>query len=999
MTLNEKRCSDGSPILFQDCKRKKMEDFSDMLFDCAYTPLETLACRAYITKEPVPFRQRYCGTAMDLKPGSQWAEDVFDCAWFHITGTPPANADANKLVLLLNCGGEGLLYDSSGNQVQSITCYAAGFGAGLGTPVKRVIPLYDCLLQENQIDFWIDCGANDLFGDMEKQSRVQELSIGLENKELRALAYDVQVLLGVYDYGNDSVFKDEIETALDQIMTAEKISEDTAPALRRILKPLMAKENASAETFTYSAIGHAHLDLAWLWPIRESKRKGARTFATQIKNIERYPDYVFGASQAQLYQWIKDGYPDIYSKVKALAKTPNWDVQGSTWVEMDSNLISGESMVRQFYYGKKFFKEEFDQDMKIFWVPDSFGYSGCLPQVMQLSGVPYFLTQKISWNIYTKFPYHSFYWQGIDGTKVLAHMLPEDTYNAPMRADLLTQGEKNYREREISDISMSLFGIGDGGAGPGYEHLERAHRQMNLNGLPKIRFEKSMDFFSRLDNQAIPYPTFSGELYLERHQGTYTTRTKNKYYNRKCEFALKNYEMLIPIAENKGCPLPVSITEVDAFWKEILLYQFHDILPGSSINRVYEECEERYKTILQTLQNAAADLLEKLIRSKAAVNFNPFAYRTKIKLDNQWYTADVPALGYCSVSTMQPETDFHAVCGADFIENDSVRVTFRKGVIVSLYNKQLQREFAEGEMGQLSQYTDNGDCWDIENCRADYIATKKDAVCTAFSAYTDGAKAGAVCEYVVDKCKIRQEFYILDNDSTVYATLDIDAHQEAQMLRIAFPTKIQSEECKFNIQFGHIARRTTENTLAETAQFEVSGHKFVDLSDNAGGISLLNDCKYGFRCKNGVMDMNLVRSPKGGPGIQVDQGMQHIKYALFTHKGTLGAETYKAAYLLNNPLVFTRGADCKPALKSFYTTDNDNVVLETIKPAADGNGIIARFYNSSDQSQSVRVELDGYTPLDIVNIPEERIDDANDGHLSLHRFELVNIRFVKNKKN
>ncbi len=992
MTLNDNRT-------FDNAEREKAERFSDILFDKSYTKVGNLNGKAYVSAEPLAFEDKLSGRAVILHEGDKWAENVFDCAWFHITGKLPENIKKEDAVLVLNVGGEGLLYDLNGNAVQSITCYSADFGGGeLGTPVKRIVPLYDCFISGSDIDFWIDCGANDLFGCMENESKVETLQLAVVNREIRALAFDVQVLLSVYDFSPDRAFGEEVFAAVREIMDCVVRDNNDAAILRNKLLPFLSQKNNEENAFTYSAIGHAHLDLAWLWPIRESKRKGARTFATQIRNMELYDDYIFGASQAQLYLWIKEQYPRLYEKIKLLADASKWDVQGAAWVEPDSNLIGAESMIRQFYYGKKFFKEEFGKDMKIFWVPDSFGYSGCLPQVMKLAGVNYFLTQKMSWSVYNKFPYHTFYWTGIDGTSVLAHMLPEDTYNSPMRGDFLIKGEKNYTERKISDISMSLFGIGDGGAGPGYEHIERAIRFKDLKGMPKVRFEKSEDFFKRLDNKT-DYPTYRGELYLERHQGTYTTRAKNKWYNRKCETAIKNYEMLMAAAGESGMELPIKKAELDKIWQELLLYQFHDILPGSSINRVYEECLPRYEIILNRLSNSVAYLLNALVKDKAAFNLNPYAYKTVVKSDGRWYGINVPALGYATINKAEELSSFYARCGYNFIENDRVRVEFESGCISSLLNKELGRQFIRENLraAVISQYADKGDCWDIENCRADYICTKQDAVCTSFSTYTDGAKAGAVAEYKVGGCTARQEFYILDGDQSVYVDLTLNVNQKSSMLRIAFPVNINTNECKFNLQFGHISRPTTENNAVETAQFEVSGQKFADMSENGFGISLINDCKYGYRCKNGIMDMNLVRSPEGGPGIHVDQGIHRIKYSLFTHTGPLSSETYRNAYLLNNPLIITDGETAdRGRSEGFYQTDNESIVLETIKPADDSNGIIARFYNSEEKEQTANVSIKGYAACETVDITENRIEKVNGSTISLHGFGLVNIRFAKN---
>ena len=858
-------------------ERVQMEAFSNRLFAHCYEDLTDLSCVGYVTREPVPFEQRLSGKALRLTTGDQWAQNVFDCAWFHITGVLPAGYETEDLVLRLNCGGEGLLYDGHGQPVQGITCYASCFEDRLGTPKKEIIPVYDCLHEGNRVDFWIDCGANDLFGNMANQSRVGALCIARENKQLRALAYDVQVLLGVVDYADDEAFKAKISTAIASLMTQSELTEDWAAAARKTLAPLLETRNEGDHVFTYSGVGHSHLDLAWLWPVRETIRKGARTISTQLRNIERYPGYIYGASQAQLYQWMKDRYPQLYEQVKAAAQGPSWDVQGSTWVEMDSNLISGESMVRQFYYGKDFFSKELGQDNHIFWVPDSFGYSGCLPQVMKLAEVPYFLTMKLSWSLYNKFPYHSFHWKGIDGSSVFAHMLPEDTYNAPCRPDSLLFGEKNYKERKISDIALSAIGIGDGGAGPGYEHIERARRLEDLRGVPRFRFEKSGDFFARLDDPSIDYPTYQGELYLERHQGTYTTQSANKRYNRLCEFLLRNYEILMCMALDRKLELPISEAQLEDMWKEVLLYQFHDILPGSSINRVYEESVARYEIISNQLKNAIELLASRIYGGSGLLNLNAFPVSQPRKVGGKWVTCEIAPFGFVPGKALQPLKSFRAACSADAIENDQVRVRFTNGLITELFNKKLQRNVAGGPMGLVSQYTDNGDCWDMQGTKADYLATRQDSVCTAFHTYTDGAKACAECSYTVGACKIDQTFYILDGDATVYCDLRLDVSQQARMLRIAFPTNLQAEEAAFNLQYGHINRRMTENNSVEIAQFEVSGQKFVDISEENLGLSLVNDCKYGFRVKHGVIDMNLVRTPRGGPGENVDQGKQTVR--------------------------------------------------------------------------------------------------------------------------
>lgn len=709
-------------------------------------------------------------------------------------------------------------------------------------------------------------------------------------------------------------------------------------------------------------------------------------------NIEKYPDYIFGASQAQLYDWIKEDYPQIYERVLEASKTPNWDVQGATWVEMDSNLISGESMIRQFYYGKKFFREEFGQDMKILWLPDSFGYSACLPQVMKLAGVPYFLTQKISWNTVNKFPYHTFKWQSPDGSEVFAHMLPDDTYNGPVKGSRLKFGEKNYQERAISSNAMMLYGIGDGGAGPGYEHIERMHRFKDLSHMPKVTPKKALDSFKILDDGKTNYPTHIGELYLERHQGTYTTQSKNKKYNRKCEFALKNYEYLMLLAKDCDIDIPISAEKLEKIWKEVLLYQFHDILPGSSINRVYDESVARYEKILAHLNEGIESLSNKLF-GKGLLNLNSFSQSGIFKVDSEWYYSDVPAMGFASVSQMKKVKKFTVRATQNIIENEKLRVQFKDGCIVSLFDKVLNQEFVQNgkRMGVFSGYTDVGDCWDIHP--VNYQKSRRNAKCTSFETNLDGARATAMSEFKLGASTIRCLYILTQNSELLEMELTIDCHQKRQMMRVEFPVTVVSDECSFNVPFGHIKRATTENNSVEKAQYEVSGQKFVDLSNDKYGISIINDCKYGYRCKGSVIDIDLIRSPFGGPGTNVDQGLHTLKLAIYTHSGELASDTYKYAYQVNNAPVAVNGIG---GLENFapFKCDNDNIILESVKTSDDDNGAVLRLYNCSESVQKCAVSFDGYEVSGITDIMEDEVN-AVDELLHFRPFELKLIKIIR----
>lgn len=831
-----------------------------------------------------------------------------------------------------------------------------------------------------------------MFGNLKNKAAIEEACVAVCNENVRALAYDLQVLISVYDTNADNEFTYKIYNNCKSLLNSYKnITNEKAAAVRKEIAPLLAQKN-SGNQFEYLAVGHAHLDLAWKWPVRESKRKGARTFSTQLHNIEKYPDYIFGASQAQLYDWIKTDYPQLYARVLDAAKTPNWDVQGATWVEMDSNLISGESMIRQFYYGKKIFREEFGQDMKILWLPDSFGYSACLPQVMKLAGVPYFLTQKMSWNTVNKFPYHTFKWQSPDGSEVFAHMLPDETYNGPVKGSRLKFGEKNYQERAISNKAMMLYGIGDGGAGPGYEHIERIHRFKDLSHMPKVTPKKALDSFKILDDGKTNYPTHIGELYLEKHQGTYTTQSKNKKYNRRCEFVLKNYEYLMLLAKERNMDVPISAEELEKIWKEVLLYQFHDILPGSSINRVYDESVAEYEKILARL-NSAIEILSNQIFGKGVLNLNSFAQSGIFRVDGEWYFADIPAMGFLPVSQMKRVNTFAVKATNYTIENDKLRVKFKDGSIVSLFDKALGREFVPygKKMGVFSSYIDIGDCWDIRP--VNYQKSRRDAKCTSFETRLNGACATATAEFQLGASTIKCRYTLTQNSELLEMDITIDCHQKSQMMRVGFPVSVTSEECSFNVPFGHIKRATTENNSVEKAQYEVSGQKFVDISNEKYGISIINDCKYGYRCKDSVIDIDLIRSPLGGPGTNVDQGVHTLKLAVYTHGGELSSDTYKYAYQVNNELICVNGIGDSSSFAPFKC-DNDNIILESVKISDDNNGAVLRLYNCSESVQKCSIAFDGYKLSGITDIMEDEVI-ASDDLLNFRPFELKLIKMIK----
>ena len=673
----------------------------------------------------MPFAARETGRKIALRPGDAWSTAPFDCAWFLFRGEVPTSAAGREIVLLIDLNGEACVVDRAGNPVLGLTSGSSSFPRELGDPQKRVVPLLASARGGEPVELWADAGANDLFGMRRGNGTLALAKIAVRNPALYALAYDFAVLNDLLPLlAAESARAAEIREALSASCGAlRRFTDAEAETARALLAPALRKRGGDI-TLTVSAIGHAHIDLAWLWPIRETVRKSARSFATALALMERYPDYVFGASQPQQYDWIKRTHPGLYARIERRVAEGRWEPQGAMWVEADLNLTGGESLVRQILYGKRFFREEFGTEPSCLWQPDVFGCSGAVPQLLAKSGVDCFMTQKLSWNWVTRHPHHTFWWEGIDGSKVLAHFPPEDTYNSSGAPRAVHKATTNFLEKSVSDRVLLLFGIGDGGGGPGEEHLELLAREKDLAGLAPVVQEPSQSFFRHIRKDAARYPTWRGELYLERHQGTYTTQARSKRFNRKLELALRELEFAASLAAQlAGHAYPAK--RLEAVWKEVLLYQFHDILPGSSIARVYDESLARYAALASEVEEltAAADsaLSGAIRRGEAAspvIVMNSLSWeRTEwLRLGRGWVRATVPPLGYAVIDAedAQPMAPPRAAEGV--LENEALRLEFAAdGAIARCFDKETGRDvLVPGATGNvLAVYEDAGDAWDI----------------------------------------------------------------------------------------------------------------------------------------------------------------------------------------------------------------------------------------------------------------------------------------------
>ncbi len=923
-----------------------------------YTKIGDLQMTAYRTKEPVSWAQRETGERQEVAVGDSWG-DLFDCAWFHMQGQLPANAQGKKVVLVLDINGEGLVYDEQGQPFRAITNINSDFDRTYGLPGKRIVPFREVAAGGETVDLWMDAGCNDLFGNWREEGRLKEAYIAVCDEEVRRLYYDLEVLDRLLQITPPS--EPRRYELLDRLFRAVScLSTCSAEELRSAHACIddFYKQDTGYQSLCLTATGHAHLDLAWLWPLRETRRKAARTFATALDLMERYPDYLFGASQPQCYAWIREDHPAMFERIRARIAEGRWEPQGAMWVESDTNLTGAESLVRQFLYGNRFWEKEYGKYVDFMWLPDVFGYTASLPQIIRGFGISYFSTIKLSWNEHNRFPYSTFHWKGLDGSSVLVHMPPEGCY----LSEASPRGIRDCAARlaESSQYGMALlpFGIGDGGGGPSPYHLEFLQREKHLPGLPPVEQGTIHDFFHRLDRDAERFPSWQGELYLEKHQGTYTTAAHNKRHNRQMECLLRDTEFLQAMAMRLlGASYPGE--ELERIWKEVLLYQFHDILPGSSIDRVYRETEEHYAALeaeTNALRQQAAQALAARVdtagMSRPQVLFNTLSFPRKVTLptDTGTYSVELPPMGYAAVDLAAGAPAASASCDAATrcMENDRLRVIFAEdGRLLSLYDKRMDRETLAGPSNAFLLYTETGDAWDFS---ADYRQLPiVQATCESMEMGMEGT--AAVCRQTYRYARSSWQATItLEGDSPLLRVdCQVDWQKDNVMLRVQFLPAVRFQTVDCDIQFGHITRNALSNTSEDLAQFEMAAHKWIEVDEAAAGFALLNDCKYGYYVKDGVVEMNCLRSTFH-PGKEVDRGTHSFSYALLPTAGRHERlETIRQAYAFNIPAIRVdtdAHAGDMPRALSLLAPIDDRVIIETVKKAEDSDGIIVRSYEA-----------------------------------------------------
>ena len=870
--------------------------------------------------------------------------------------------------------------------------------------------------------------------------------------EIEKLYYDLWVPLAAFSRMEaDDKNRKDIEYVLNETINLLDLrtpySEDFYRSMREAsayIRKALYEDMAGYEDVIATCIGHTHIDVAWWWTVAQTREKVGRSFATVLKLMDEYPNYKFMSSQPQLYAFLRERYPELYEKAKQRIKEKRWEPEGGMWVEADCNLTSGESLVRQFMHGKRFFKEEFGVDNRILWLPDVFGYSGALPQIMKKCGIDYFMTTKLAWNQFNKVPYDTMMWRGIDGTEVLTHLITTlgvsqpikdyfTTYNGMLHPDAIMGGWMRYQNKDINNDILVSYGYGDGGGGPTREMLETSIRmEKGIKGIPKVRQEFSRTYFEELEERVKGdrrLPVWEGEFYFEYHRGTYTSMARNKRSNRKAELGLMDLELLSVLAQAQAA---YPAEELDRMWKKVLINQFHDILPGSAIHEVYEVTKEEYAalqkeikaleeerlhalvgdgegiTIFNTTGHDRSDIVELgEIHAEALKDAEGVIYPVQKTAEGAVvYVEHLPSKGYKTFAAVSSEIEQKTPFV--LVDDHTLETPFytihldAEGRFDRIYDKENDREvLQDGKKGnQFRMYEDKPMCFD--NWDVDIYYTEKywDVNDVISMEWTECGPVRATLEMERKESNsvIRQKIHFYADSRRIEFETYVDWKEHQTLLKVHFPVNVHTDEATFDVQFGNLTRKVHTNTSWDKARFESCGQKWIDLSEGHYGVSMLNDCKYGHSVKDSDMALTLIKSGIE-PNPVADQEEHYFTYAIYPHaEKWQEAKTVEQAYDLNQPAIAVAGG--KPgSLLSKASVDRSNVVLETIKCAESGHGIIIRMYESENALTKTNLVVEGnYNKAFVCNLLEEEEAELElkDGVVcvQLKPYEVVTVKLV-----
>ena len=960
--------------------------------------------------EPIPpaegLQLEYAPTTVGTPWGAAWGT-----TWFHLTGTVPSHWAGKRVEAVIDLGFdinmtgfqcEGLIYRPDGITIKALN------------PRNQWVPIAEKAAGDEEVDLFLEAASNPVLLDYHpflpteqgeittssarKLYTTRRMDLAVFEPVVHELALDLEVLFDLQEQLPLGPRKAQIlqamDNALDQL-DLQRITETAQAARDQLTEVLSAPAEHSAHKI--SAIGHSHIDSAWLWPLRETIRKVSRTCSSMVELLGYDEEFLYGMSSAQQYKWLKTHRPEVWERVKQAVADGRFLPLGGMWVESDTVMPSGESLVRQFLYGQKFFREEFGITSAGVWLPDSFGYSPAMPQLMRRAGFEWFFTQKISWNQQNKFPHHTFLWEGIDGSRMFSHFPSMDTYNSQLSGEEVAKASRQFREARITNNSIAPVGWGDGGGGTTREMTGKARRLSNLEGSATVKWEHPNDFFNRAMEELPSPPVWVGELYLELHRATLTSQHQTKQGNRRSEQLLVAAELWASTATlYTGAEYPYA--EINELWETVLLHQFHDILPGTSIAWVHREVVARYAQVIEQAQKIIARAQQQLAgEGQQQLTFNSAAYtRGTVPFGG---ARPVDAVAADAVSLTEAQDGF-------ILENELVRVHIdAQGLITSAVDLASGREtIAAGQPANLLQlhqdFPNMWDAWDVDKYYRNQVTNLTDVDSIA-AELIDGTAVVTIARSFSNSTVV-QEVSLSPGERTVKILQRTDWHEAEKFLKVAFPLDIRAEHTIAETQFGYHQRVTHVNTSWEAAKFETSMHRFVLAQEPGFGAALVNDSIYGFDVTRDAVDasvtttlrLSLLRAPRF-PDPKTDQGLQTHRYGLVI--GADIAAATEAGALINIDEHIVTGANPVDPLVS---VEGEGLVVSSVKLAADqSDDLIVRVYESLGRRAVGRLQVNlPVVAAATVSLLEDHLEAAevadNSVDLRLGAFEVRTLRFT-----
>ncbi|MEL4359259.1 MULTISPECIES: alpha-mannosidase [unclassified Luteococcus] len=953
--------------------------------------------------EPVEFGVATAQRYEPVEQGRPWGRP-WGTVWFHLTGEVPRRWERREGVRVEATFDLGFARGLTGFQCEATVYTPDGQIIKGIEPDNRWIPI-----NGDRVDVWVEASANPTiaYGNWATPTPLGDLATAGEqplyvlgeavivqiDECAEGLARDIEVLLELWrELPVDSTRAAHLTAGLDDMLGAVDFQDvhGSLPVARQTLQPLLDSP-ANATSHEAHAVGHAHIDSAWLWPLRETRRKCARTFSNVLALMDIDPEFTFCCSSAQQYAWIEQDHPELFARIAARVAEGRFIPVGGMWVEADANLPSGESLVRQFLHGTTYFMEKFGVEPVEVWLPDSFGYTAAWPQIAQGAGKRFFLTQKLSWNDTNRFPHHTFWWEGIDGTRIFTHFPPVDTYTAELRGAELAKAERQFAEKGRATKSLVPYGYGDGGGGPTREMTQRAHRLASLEGSPRVKLSTSQQFFAEALDEYPGAPVWRGELYLEYHRGTLTSQHRTKEGNRRNESLLAEAELWSATAAiQRDSVYPYE--ELASLWRDLLLLQFHDILPGSSIAWVHHQAEQMHAEITsrsQTLIQRALATLAGQGDIRLIANPAPFP------------AGGIPPLSISAEP--EPHNRRPVELAGDgaliTVTGGSLRVQVAEnGQLDAMIDLETGRDHVAAGCGQLMLHPDipnRWDAWDIEGFYRDRGRPMSSTV-------VHREEGQVLVEHQIGQSTIRQT--IRPHELGVHISFDIDWQEQQQLLKWYLPLAINSDKATSEIQFGHLSRSTHANTSWDEARFETAAQRWVHVGEGERGIFIANAATYGWgihadRDQGGPITRigaSLVRGPKF-PDPAADIGHHQLDFLIGS--GTV-ADAIRAGLVLSRPtrVIHGGGAPADPLV----SVDDPLVVTETVKLAEDRSGdVVIRLYESTGQQRTATLTLGSQfataVRTDLLERPLEELPLINGSNLrvQLRAFEITTLRLAR----